>query len=408
VPTLTLTPSATSVTILPGGATTLPVSTAVSGGFSAPVSFSISGLPAGVTASFSPASLRAPGSGSSVLRLAASASAAAGTYAASVNANTPGYDKTTALSITILPAPSFTLSVSAGNLSVLNGGSGSLQLTSSATSTFNSSLILKVTGMPTGMTAKFTPALIAAPGSGSSALLLSVGSSVTPGSYTLALCATGAGLSRSVPLTVKIPSFTLILNPSSLSLAPGGTATSAFSTTALGGFNSPVSFALTGLPAGIISSIVPVVLAAPGSGTGTIKLTASSAAAPGIKTFALTATGGGVSRAVSAALILLSPVSVSFGSVTPTVTIARGSSRIIQISTNGISSFHSAVTLKATDLPTGITAAFAPPSIASPGLGNSSLTLSVASSVPPKSYLLTIIAAGSTTSKTMQVVVAVQ
>ena len=48
------------------------VTTAVSGGFNTAISLSASGLPAGVTASFSPASIAAPGSGSSTLTFTAS------------------------------------------------------------------------------------------------------------------------------------------------------------------------------------------------------------------------------------------------------------------------------------------------------------------------------------------------
>jgi len=47
-----------------GGSKTTTVSTTVSGGFNSAVSLSATGLPAGVTASFSPTSIAAPGSGS--------------------------------------------------------------------------------------------------------------------------------------------------------------------------------------------------------------------------------------------------------------------------------------------------------------------------------------------------------
>jgi pseudomonalisin len=54
------------------------IKVSVSGGFNAPVSFSVSGLPGGVTASFKPASLAAPGAGASTLTLSAASSARSG------------------------------------------------------------------------------------------------------------------------------------------------------------------------------------------------------------------------------------------------------------------------------------------------------------------------------------------
>jgi pseudomonalisin len=62
----------------------------VSGGFNAAVAFSVTGLPSGVSTAFTPATLLAPGSGSSVLKITAASSAKAGTYSATVSAASSG------------------------------------------------------------------------------------------------------------------------------------------------------------------------------------------------------------------------------------------------------------------------------------------------------------------------------
>src|SRR5258708_17794349 len=70
-PDFTLSASPTSLSVTQGTSGSSTISTTVSGGFNAAVSLSASGLPAGVTASFSPASFAAPGSGTSTLTLTA-------------------------------------------------------------------------------------------------------------------------------------------------------------------------------------------------------------------------------------------------------------------------------------------------------------------------------------------------
>jgi len=58
----------------------------LSGGFDAPVALTVKGLPPGVSASFAPEALAAPGAGTAVLTLASTAKAARGRYTATVSA----------------------------------------------------------------------------------------------------------------------------------------------------------------------------------------------------------------------------------------------------------------------------------------------------------------------------------
>jgi Pro-kumamolisin, activation domain len=70
-------------------------------GFKSSVSLSMSGLPNGVTASFVPASIASPGTGSSTLTLTASPNAAAGKSNPTVTATAAGLTKTQALDLTV-------------------------------------------------------------------------------------------------------------------------------------------------------------------------------------------------------------------------------------------------------------------------------------------------------------------
>ena len=79
-PTFTLSESPTSLSVAPGAAGTSTITTAVSGGFSNAVALSASGEPSGVTVGFSPASIAAPGSGTSTMTATVASTVAAGTY----------------------------------------------------------------------------------------------------------------------------------------------------------------------------------------------------------------------------------------------------------------------------------------------------------------------------------------
>src|SRR5262249_50238515 len=76
--------SPTSLSIAQGASGASTISTTVSGGFNSAVALSASGLPSGTTASFSPSTISAPGSGSSSMTVAVGASTATGSYSLTV------------------------------------------------------------------------------------------------------------------------------------------------------------------------------------------------------------------------------------------------------------------------------------------------------------------------------------
>jgi pseudomonalisin len=94
--------SANSLSV-PGGANkSVTLSVTVSGGFDSAVTFSITGLPSGVSGAFTPAKLSAPGSGNSVLKLAATSAAKAGTYSATVSATSGATKQQMPLSVIVV------------------------------------------------------------------------------------------------------------------------------------------------------------------------------------------------------------------------------------------------------------------------------------------------------------------
>jgi subtilase family serine protease len=91
VPAFHATVSASSVSVTAGSNTSVTVNVTVSGGFNAAVSFYVTGLPSGVSATFTPAVVSAPGSGASVLKITAGSSAKADTYSVTVSAASSGF-----------------------------------------------------------------------------------------------------------------------------------------------------------------------------------------------------------------------------------------------------------------------------------------------------------------------------
>ncbi|HZS27132.1 MAG TPA: hypothetical protein VFB76_07865 [Candidatus Angelobacter sp.] len=100
-PDFSLSASPSSVSVAQGGSKTATISTTVSGGFNSAISLSASGLPAGVTAAFSPASIAALGSGSSTLTFTASSTATTGTSTITIKATGGGVTHTATVSLTI-------------------------------------------------------------------------------------------------------------------------------------------------------------------------------------------------------------------------------------------------------------------------------------------------------------------
>jgi len=97
----TIADSPTSLSLTQGTSGNSTITTTVSGGFNSAVALSASGLPSGATATFSPSSIAAPGSGTSTLTIATSSTTAAGTYSITITGTGGSKTHTTSLSLTV-------------------------------------------------------------------------------------------------------------------------------------------------------------------------------------------------------------------------------------------------------------------------------------------------------------------
>ena len=192
----------TTVSVVRGSSGTSTISTALTTGSAQSISLSASGLPAGATASFNPASVTS--GGSSTLTLATTASTVAGSYPITITGTGVSATHTTTVTLTVT-APvtnDFSISASPSSLSVAQGGSGASTISTATLSGSAQTVSLSASGLPSGASAAFNPASVTS--GGSSTLTFTVGASTTPGTYPVTVTGTGTSATHttSVSLTV--------------------------------------------------------------------------------------------------------------------------------------------------------------------------------------------------------------
>jgi len=206
-------------------------------------------------------------------------------------------------------SPDFTISASPNSVSVAQGNNGTSTITTTVSGGFNNVINLSASVQPSGVTVRFNPTSVAAPGSGSSTMTMAVDSSTPTGTYTITITGTSGGTTHTatVSLTVTpVGAFTITASPNSFTIPPGAKGNSTFtptiSTVSSGGFNSAIALSATGLPKGTTATFSPVSIAAPGSSTMTLKVGPSTAA--GTYAVIVTGTGGGLTHTATVSLTI--------------------------------------------------------------------------------------------------------
>jgi hypothetical protein len=313
-PNFTLAANPSSVVVPQGGTATSTISIARTGGFTGAVALSASGLPAGVSASFNPAS--ATGATSTVT-FTASATASTTPATVTVTGTGGGLTRTAAIGLTVSPSQNFTLSAAPASVTVNQGASASSTITITRTS-FTGAVSFAATGLPAGVTASFAPASTTGT---SSVVTFSASATASTTPATVTITGTSGALSRttSVGLTVSPgQNFTLSAAPSTLTVNPGASVTSTIAIARTGGFTGAVALSASGLPSGVTASFSP----ASATGTSSVVTFTASAGATGSGTVTVTGTSGTLTRTTALALT----VNSTTGTGGVTVTRAMGGS----------------------------------------------------------------------------------
>ncbi len=293
----TLSASPATLTVLQGNQGTSTITATINGGFNSSISLSATGMPSGVTVSFNPSTIPAPGAGNSTMTISVLHLSVPGTYPITVTGNGGGIKQTTAVTLTVAPAEDFLLSASPGSIMINQGSQGTTTITSTISGAFNSSISLTASGAPPGANLGLNPGTIPAPGSGSSTLTMIVGSSTPTGTYSIIVAGNGGGLERYVQIQLTVippPDFAFGAAPSSLSIGEGNQGTATINAFALFLFNNPISLTASGAPSGTTVSLSPGTIPAPGSGSSTMTITVGKSTPTGAYPITVTGNGGGV------------------------------------------------------------------------------------------------------------------
>jgi cellulose 1,4-beta-cellobiosidase len=396
-PNFTISASPAAVSLPAGTNPTSTITLTFVGGLTGSVSLSASGLPAGANANFAPSSLN--GSGSSVVNFNSQASTPAGTYNVSITA-TNGTITHSATIVLTVPGSGFTLAPSAPALSVTPGSTATDTITVKDAGGFTGSVSLAASGLPSGVTAAFGTN----PTTGSSVLTLTASSTAAAGGSTITITGTSGSViaTTTVALTVSsTPGFTLARSASALSVTQGSAATDTITVTDKGGFTGSVTLAASGLPSGVTAAFG----SNPTTGSSVLTLTASSTATAGVATVTITGSSGTLTATTTIALTVnpLGTGSFSLKPSAPSLSITQGSSVTDTISVTDVSPFAGSVTLAASGLPSGVTAAFG----SNPTTGSSVLTLTASSTATAGAATVTITGTSGTLTATTSIALTV-
>ncbi|HSP62784.1 MAG TPA: hypothetical protein VLQ90_07375 [Pyrinomonadaceae bacterium] len=350
--------SPTALTIAPGGSGTSTITTTLSGTFNSSIALSASGIPSGATASFTPASIAAPGAGSSTLTVSVGASTSMGTYNVLVNGTGGEQTHSATINLTVTSGGSTTQQL-LGNTGFENGSTNTAPWTVTSGVIDNSTFEAPHTGSwkawLNGYGSVHTDSILQQVGIPSTATQVAL-------SFWLHIDTT-----ETTPTTAYDTLKVQLRNSSGTVL----TTLATYSNLNAGAGYSQVSFDVSSFKGQIIQVFLV--------GTEDASLKTSFV----VDDFALNATTSG---GVAADFAISSSPSA--------LTIARGSSGTSTITTTLSGSFNSAIALTASGLPAGATASFSPAAIAAPGAGSSTLTISVGSTTALGTYSVTVNGSG--------------
>ena len=205
-PSFTISESPASLSVVLGSNGTSTITTAISGGFDSAIALSATGQPTGVTVTFNPTSIAAPGSGTSTMTIAVASTTATGTYTITVAGVGEGITQTTTVALIVTSAVSadFTISASPTAITVARGASGTASITTAALGSFSSAITLSATGAGGAQKVTFSPNPIGAPGSGTSTMTVKVGTTATLKTFTITIKGTGGGKTHTARVALTV------------------------------------------------------------------------------------------------------------------------------------------------------------------------------------------------------------
>jgi hypothetical protein len=199
-PDFTLGASPSSQTVAAGASAAYTVTVTGVNGFADSVGLSASGLPAGATASFDPASVT--GSGTSSLSVTTSASTPPGSYTITITGASATLTHATTVTLAITGPGDFAVTATPASQTVRRGGSTSYTVTVTPSGAFTGVVSFSLTGLPSGASASFNPASVNT--AGSSTLTVTTERNAARGTFTLTIRGTGGGLTHTATVSLTV------------------------------------------------------------------------------------------------------------------------------------------------------------------------------------------------------------
>jgi Calcineurin-like phosphoesterase/Purple acid Phosphatase, N-terminal domain len=190
--------------------------------------------------------------------------------------------------------------------------------------------------------------------------------------------------------------FSLSASPSSATVTPGGSASFSVSTSVSSGAAQTVTLSASGLPAGVSAAFNPVSVTA--GGTSALTLTTSASTPGGSYVVTVTGTGTTATHTTTVTLVVSPPDDFAISVSPQSVSVTQGGAASANVTTAVSSGAAQTVTLSASGLPAGVSAAFNPVSVTAGG--TSALTLTTSASTPAGGYTVTVIGTGTTATHT--------
>ncbi len=308
-PDFSLASSAVTVSLATGATATVNVSANATSGTGSPISVTLEGLPAGVTAS--PATLSIPIGSSQTVTLTATSGATQGTATVTLTGILGSKSHTASFMLAVAPPappPDFSLSVIPATLSFAAGAtSAPVTVTATAANRFAGSVAVTFAGLPAGVTVS-PSTLTLTPGTAQN-VTFTAPATVGAEASTVIFTGTSGSLSHTGSLALNVTAaqpppamdYTVTVAPTALTLTAGAPAQNVtVATAAVGGFSGNITFTITGLPNGITATPANFILA-PGTPQN-VALTAANGATVGASTVMFAGSSGSLNHAATLAL----------------------------------------------------------------------------------------------------------
>src|SRR5881296_317486 len=362
-----------------------------SGNFSSPIMAVLSA---------SNVTLNSGGFASVVLNITTTPAAAGEVFSVQVTATSDGLVHSTSVYVTVT-GPSFMISPSTGFLTVPQGGSSSLNITTSSVNGFSGNVSLTV-GFSFGIYGALTPQNITLTPGGSVLSILNVTapSTTVPGFYWVYITGTSGTMIRSTFIQVQVTGVALSLtaNPTFMILNPGSSGNSTITLNGFGGFSGTISLSASSVPAGLTTNLSPTsVMLNPNSTSATSRLTiiVPNGTASGLYYVEITATSNSFAENIT---IFVQVIGTDFNlfAYPSSLTLSQGGSASTTLIISGIGGFTGLVNFTAYSLgyAPGLEESFSPLNVTlSQSSPNATLTMTVSASLdtPAGSYNVTVV-----------------